>query len=95
VLASTRTLPRQADTAATVGAALLAASDGLGHRRVADQLGLPATTVRGWLRRARANAQEIWFTATRWTLKRDPMADPFTPPDRHPLVAPIGVGCTL
>lgn len=89
VLASTRTLPRQADTAATVGAALLAASGGLGYRRVADQLGLPATTVRGWLRRARANAQEIWSTVTRWALKLDPLADPFTP-GGHPLLASIG-----
>ena len=89
VLASTRTLPHQVDTAATVGSALLAASHGLGHRRVADQLGLPETTVRGWLRRARANALEIWSTATRWTLKVDPMADPFTPAG-HPLVAPVG-----
>jgi hypothetical protein len=89
VLASARTLPQRPDTAATVGAALLAASSGLGHRRVANQLGLPATTVRGWLRRAQVNAQEIWSTATRRALELDPMADPFTA-GGHPLVAAIG-----
>lgn len=80
VLASTRTLPRQADTTATVGAALLAASKGLGHRRVADQLSLPHATVRGWLCRARANAHEIRSTVTRWTLQVDALADPSPPP---------------
>ncbi len=89
VLASTRTFPRRTDTAATVGAALLASSEGLGHRRVADQLGLPATTVRGWLRRANANAAEIWSVATRRTLELDSMAEPFTPAG-HPLVASVG-----
>ena len=89
LLASARTFPRRADDAATIGAALLASTSGLGHRRIADQLGLPATTVRGWLRRALANHHEIWSIATRRTLELDPMADPFTP-SGHPLVALIG-----
>lgn len=75
VLASTRTFPRRLDTAATVGSALMAASTGLGYRRVAERLDLPATTVRGWLRRARANATEISSAATRRTIVLDPMAD--------------------
>ena len=86
VLASAQTFPHRPDTATTVGAALLAASTGLGHRRVAHQLSLPATTVRGWIRRAHANADEIWSTATRRALELDPTADPYTP-GGHPLVA--------
>jgi Domain of unknown function (DUF6431) len=41
------------DVVATIGAALLGAARGVGHRPLADSAGLPATTVRGWLRRAR------------------------------------------
>lgn len=41
------------DVADTVGAALLGAASGRGHRALAATLGLPAETVRGWLRRAR------------------------------------------
>ena len=89
VLASARTFPHRPDTATTVGAALLASISGLGHRRVADQLGLPATTVRGWLRRARANQHETWSTTTRRAIELDPMTDPFTPAE-PPLVAVVG-----
>lgn len=42
-----------------VSAALLAASDGAGAGSVAAQLGVPAATVRSWLRRARSNAQAL------------------------------------
>jgi hypothetical protein len=33
-----------------IGAALLARADGSGHRKIAGRLGVPAATVRGWLR---------------------------------------------
>jgi hypothetical protein len=66
VLASSATFPRHPDRASTVGAVLLAATDGLGHRRIARQVGLPPTTVRGWLRRARSNAHLIWQHTIRW-----------------------------
>ena len=41
------------DTAEVIGAALGAAAEGAGHRPIAATLGLPAATVRNWLRRAR------------------------------------------
>jgi len=41
------------DVVATVGQALLGAARGLGYRPLADTAGVPAATVRGWLRRAR------------------------------------------
>lgn len=59
-----RAFPRRADSVETVWAALAAAAKGLGHRRVAEQVGVPATTVRGWLRRARANTDIMMIRAT-------------------------------
>lgn len=79
VLASARSYPRRADTVEAVGAALLAAVNGLGHRRVAEHVGLPATTVRGWLRRARANTETVRVNATIATHALDPMAGPMRP----------------
>jgi Homeodomain-like domain len=54
--------PRRRDDLATIGEALVAAADGAGHRPISRRLGVPAATVRGWLRRARANAAE-WASA--------------------------------
>ena len=79
VLISTRSYPRRADRVETVGAALLGAASGLGHRRVAASVDLPATTVRGWLRRARANSEAVRADATVATHQLDPMADRFDP----------------
>lgn len=64
VLWDLRTYPRRVDTAETVLAALLAAAEGLGHRRVADQIDRPVSTVRNWLRRARLNAELVRCDAT-------------------------------
>jgi transposase-like protein len=79
VVVSTRSYPRRPDSVETVGAALLAAVDGLGHRRIATRIGRPATTVRGWLRRARANSEAVRVDATFATYQLDPMASPFKP----------------
>lgn len=79
VLIPTRSYPRRADSVETVGAALLAAASGLGHRRVAARVELPATTVRGWLRRARANSEAVRADATVATCLLDPMAHRFDP----------------
>lgn len=42
-------VPGRADDADTIGSALLAAAAGQGHRPIAERLGVPADTVRGWL----------------------------------------------
>jgi len=49
-------LPRRWDAVAHVGHAAVLAASGLGHRRVAEALARPETTVRGWLRRLRSMA---------------------------------------
>src|SRR5581483_11854457 len=58
-------LARRADAVTVIGAALAAAAAGLGHRPVAERLGRPEATVRGWLRRfaSRAEPLRAGFTA--------------------------------
>jgi hypothetical protein len=60
---ATSTLLRRLDLVEVIGAALLARATGLGHRCIAAALGLPATTVRGWLRRFSRRAAELWALA--------------------------------
>jgi hypothetical protein len=50
VLLPVTLLLRRAYAADVIGAALLARAAGRGHRRVGAELGVPAATVRGWLR---------------------------------------------
>ncbi len=59
-------LVRRADVVAVVGMAMLAAAQGAGFRRAAELVGRPATTVRGWLRRARAAVVRIREHFVRW-----------------------------
>jgi hypothetical protein len=68
-------LLRRADTAAVIGVALEAKAAGLGHRRVAERLGRPQGTVRGWLRRfgARVEAVRVVFTLRTRALAPDPV----------------------
>ena len=75
VLLPVSVLARRADTAAVIGAALAGAAAGLGHRRVAEQAGRPASTVRGWLRRfaSRAEALRSAFTGVLCALDPDPL----------------------
>jgi hypothetical protein len=49
-------LARRRDVVDTVGCALRLGARGVGHRGVAEQLGLAETSVREWLRRLRARA---------------------------------------
>jgi Domain of unknown function (DUF6431) len=50
VLLAVFALARRADTVEVIGTALEAAARGAGFRSAAAQLGVPAATVRGWLR---------------------------------------------
>jgi len=59
VLLPASVLLRRADTVTVIGAALLAKAGGVGHRRVAAQLGRPPSTVRGWLRRITSVAVRV------------------------------------
>jgi hypothetical protein len=68
----------------SVGAALLAAASGRGHRPIAAALGLPPDTVRGWLRRARERAGWVRVLAMRRAVELDPTLGPVTP-RRSPL----------
>lgn len=73
VLLPVRSLLRRRDAAEVIGAALVAKTAGVGHRRIAADLGVPATTVRGWLRRfaARAGFLRGQFMAVAHVLDRD------------------------
>jgi hypothetical protein len=65
VLLPVVSLMRRRDTVEVIGAALVAHHAGAGHRRIAAANGVPATTVRGWLRRfaARSGVIAARFTA--------------------------------
>lgn len=68
-------LSRRADEGAVIGAALVAAAAGGGHRKIAEGLGRPASTVRGWLRRfaGRAEAVRVFFTVLLVRTSPDPV----------------------
>jgi hypothetical protein len=72
VLVPTATLLRRGDAIEVIGAALLAKRAGLGHRRIAARRGVPAATVRGWLRRFAARADHLCAVATGWAYRLDP-----------------------
>jgi hypothetical protein len=72
VLVPTACLLRRGDAIEVIGAALLAKRAGLGHRRIATWLGVPAATVRGWLRRFAARADQLCAVATVWAYRLDP-----------------------
>lgn len=69
-------LRRRVDTAAVIGAALIAASQGLGYSKVADEVDRPFSTVRGWVRRARAMAARIEVHFVAWAHVLDPNLGP-------------------
>lgn len=73
-------LLRRAYTVSVIGAALVAAATGQGHRRVAAALGVPADTVRGWLRRLRGRADELAAYCTRAVYRFDASAWRLDPP---------------
>jgi hypothetical protein len=72
-------LCRRSDEVAVIGSALIAHAAGAGHRPIADRLGVPASTVRGWLRRFRSRAGVIAAFFTTWALALAPGSDPPAP----------------
>ncbi|MBV9160325.1 MAG: hypothetical protein JO281_01940 [Pseudonocardiales bacterium] len=68
-------LARRADATAVIGSALAAKASGSGHRGIAAELGRPAETVRGWLRRfaGRVEAVRVVFTGWCRALSADPV----------------------
>lgn len=66
-------LVRRRDAVEVIGAALAAKQAGAGHRRIAVEVGVPATTARGWLRRFALKAEFLrsQFEAVAHGLDRD------------------------
>jgi hypothetical protein len=64
---------------ALIGAALAAAGQGAGSGAVAAQLGVPAGTVRSWLRRARNNAEALYRFSVQTVVALEPDLLPTTP----------------
>ncbi len=79
VLLADGLLFRRRDEVAVIGVALVAHAAGDGHRRIAGRLGVPAATVRGWLRRFRSRATVIAAFFTQWALSLTPGSDPPAP----------------
>jgi hypothetical protein len=75
VLLPDAVLARRVDTVAVIGAALTDAAAGAGHRRAAERVGRPASTVRGWLRRFRAVAARAAVFFAAWAHRLDPTLD--------------------
>ena len=67
-------LARRADAGEVIGLALEASAAGAGHRVIAERLGRPASTVRGWLRSLARRAEQVRsvFTALAASLVTDP-----------------------
>lgn len=59
MLVPTSSLLRRRDAIEVIGAALMAKQAGQGHRVIAASLGVPASTVRGWLRRFADRAEQL------------------------------------
>ncbi|MCQ8835217.1 helix-turn-helix domain-containing protein [Streptomyces malaysiensis] len=76
ILLPVLSLVRRADVVEVVGAGLELAAAGWGCRRIAERLGRPVTTVRGWLRcwSKRVGRAAAVFTAWLVALADDPAA---------------------
>ena len=72
-------LARRVDTVAVIGAALTEAAAGAGHRKAAERVGRPPSTVRGWLRRFRVVAVRAAAFFAAWAHRLDPMLGTVVP----------------
>ncbi len=65
-------LLRRLDFAEVIGRALALKASGVGQRPVAAAVGVPRSTLRGWLSRFVARAERIGGHFVRWALWADP-----------------------
>ena len=72
-------LLRRQDEVSVIGAAIAASVAGVGYRRIAAGLGVPADTVRGWLRRFAARVGLLRAHFTRCAVALDPEQGPLLP----------------
>jgi hypothetical protein len=72
-------LGRRRDGVEVIGAALVAKASGKGHRTIAAGIGIPALTVRGWLRRFSSAAGRILAHFPAWAYRLDPLQGPIGP----------------
>jgi transposase-like protein len=72
-------LSRRQDEVEVIGAAIEAHVGGEGHRPIAAALGVPAGTVRGWLRRFDRRAELVRALFTRCAVALDPELEPIVP----------------
>jgi hypothetical protein len=92
VLLPSWSLPRRRDGAEVIGRALVLKADGVGHRRIAELLGRPPGTVRGWLRAAAGRREALHRCGTLWTVALgDELGRP--EPPRSPLYHAVDVLC--
>lgn len=79
--------PRLADTTEVIGTALAGKAAGHGHRRIAEDLQRPPSTVRRWLRRATGNThlQWLWQRGSAALIRLDPDAFNRLPRATNPL----------
>ena len=75
VLLPTVGLLRRVDLAEVIGAALLARARQASHRQIAAWLGVPLSTVRGWLGRMAERVELVRAHFTRLAVWLDPSAD--------------------
>ena len=71
--------PHRAYTIDVVGQALLASALGRSHRTIGADLGIPADTVRDWIRRVRARAEWLRVQGTIAAHTLDPMLPVIVP----------------
>jgi|tagenome__1003787_1003787.scaffolds.fasta_scaffold20596173_2 transposase-like protein len=79
VLLSRLCLLRRRDAIAVIGAALTAKAGGVGHRQIAERLGVPKDTVRGWLRRFARDAEAVRAHFLGWAFALDRELGPVLP----------------
>jgi hypothetical protein len=79
VLLASWCVPRRGHGVEVIATALAQRLRGHGHRSIGQQLGVPAGTVRGWLRRVARRAERLRGTATEHRYRLDLTAAPLEP----------------